>query len=203
MGRVGVMLGFEQKIGSHAAFGNRALDSESVQFPSRRIGFVAVRKIEIDIAESALGFLIIARGLVGAPDGELYIAAHRSTVFFQQRCCFLRTIFFEQRTGIDEVGIADKKRVGKIFAEIRQCSQRLGIVRCVQVGLAQVVGNVVSQFAGSGFGAVERVDGFAIIVIKGVGIADYQPRQGSGVFFGMTPGIGFDPGIGGGASVLQ
>ena len=99
----------------------------------------------------------------------------RSTVFFQQSGCLLGAAFLQQGVGIDEVGIADQKRIGKVLAEIGQRGERLGIVRSFQVGVAEVIGNVVSQFAGAGLGPVERVDGFAIVVIEGAGVADYQP----------------------------
>jgi hypothetical protein len=101
------------------------------------------------------------------------------------------------------VGIADQKRIGKVLAEIGERGERLGIVRRFQVGIAEVVGNVVSEFAGAGLGAVERVDGFAIVVIERAGIADHQPGQRSGIFLGVTARIGFDSGIGGGSPVLQ
>ena len=73
------------------------------------------------------------------------------------------------------MGIADQKRIGKVLAEIGERGERLGIVRGFQVGVAEVVGNVVSQFAGAGLGPVERVDGFGIVVIESAGVADDQP----------------------------
>ena len=111
--------------------------------------------------------------------------------------------FLQQRIRVDKVGVANQKRIGKILVEIGQRGKRLGIVRRFQIGVAEVVGNVVAQFAGSGLGPVERIDSFAIIVIERAGIADRRARQCSSIFFGMTAGVGFDSGIGGGSAVLQ
>jgi hypothetical protein len=41
--------------------------------------------------------------------------------------------------------------------------------------VSEIVGYVVGQFAGAGFGAVERVNGFGVFVIEGAGIADGEP----------------------------
>ncbi len=203
VGRFAVVLGFEQQIGAHAALGDIAGDSELAQFRSRRIRLNTVGKVEVNVAEGACGLLIHARCFVGAANGEFHIAAHRSAVFFEQSRCLLRAAFHEQRIRIDEVGIADQQGVGKVLAEIGKRGERFGIARGFQVGVAQVVGNVVSEFAGAGFGAVERVDSFGIVVIERAGIADDEPGQCSGIFFGVTARIGFDAGIGDGSAVLQ
>src|SRR5208337_5584140 len=99
----------------------------------------------------------------------------------------------------------DQKRIGKVFAEIGERGKRLGMVRRFQVSVAQVAGNVVSEFAGARLGPVERVNGFAIVVIERVRIADYEPGQRSGICIlsGVTARIGFDSGIGGGSAVLE
>src|SRR5208337_2390235 len=78
-----------------------------------------------------------------------------------------------------------------------------GSVRRFQVGVAEVVGNVVAEFAGSSFGAVERIDRLGIVVVKRAGVANDEPGESAGVFLGMMPRIGFDAGIGGGSAVLQ
>jgi hypothetical protein len=71
--------------------------------------FETVGKVEVEVAESAHRLLIVAGCFVGAPNGEFDIAAHGSAVFFEQSRCLRRAAFFEQRVGIDEVGIADQK----------------------------------------------------------------------------------------------
>src|SRR5271163_4404770 len=133
---------------------------------------------------------------MGAPDVEFDIAAHRSAVFFKQSRGLLGAIFLEQCIGVNEVGVADQKRVREILAEIRERRDPFGIMCSVYVGIAQVVSNVVAEFAGSGFSAIERIDRFAVIVVEGVGIANDEPSQGSGVFFGVTASVGFDSGVG-------
>ena len=59
--------------------------------------------------------------------------------------------------------------------------------------------------AGASLGAVERVDGFGVVVIEGASIADYEPgqRSGIGITFGVAAGVGFDSGIGDSSAVLQ
>src|SRR5258708_1244244 len=91
----------------------------------------------------------------------------------------------------------------KALAEIRERRKRLGIVRRFQIGVAEIVGNVVSELAGAGLRPVERVNGFGIIVIERARIAEYQPGQRAGVFFGVATRKGFNPGIGDGSAVLQ
>ena len=150
---------------------------ELAQFRSRRIGLETVGKVEVDdCGKRSLPSYCSPAASIGAPDRQFNIAAHGSAVFFEQSRRLLRAAFFEQRVGIDQVGIADQKRVGKILAEIRQRGERFGIVRRFQVGVAEVIGDVVSQFAGSGLGAVERVDGFGVVVIERASVADRRAR---------------------------
>ncbi len=175
MGGFAIVLGFEQKLSTRAAFGDRTRDSELVQFRSRDFRFETIGKVEVEIAEGARRLLIFAGCLVGAADGEFDIAADGGTIFFKQSRCLGGAAFLEQRVGINQVGIPDQKRVGKVLDDIGERGKRLGIVTGLQVGVAEVVGDVVSQFAGSGLGPVEGVDRFGVVVIKCASVADDQP----------------------------
>src|ERR1700734_3160065 len=76
-------------------------------------------------------------------------------------------------------------------------------MRSLHIGVAEVISDIVSQFAGSGLGAIKRVDGLGVIMIERVGVADDQPGQRSSVFFRMMSRVGFDSRIGGRGAVLQ
>src|SRR6266404_1040056 len=107
MGRVAIVLGFDQEIGARTTFGYGAGDSKLVQFRSRHLRLETGGKVVVKVAESARGLLVIARRFVGAPNGEFHIGPHGSTVVFQKIRCVLRPSFRKQSASIGEMGIAD------------------------------------------------------------------------------------------------
>ena len=60
MGRVAIVLGLKQKIGTGATLGLRAGDPELAQFRSRGICLGTVGHVEIHIAKGTCGFLFFS-----------------------------------------------------------------------------------------------------------------------------------------------
>src|SRR5277367_2190603 len=203
------MLRFGEQVCAGATLGERAGDSQFVQFRPSGFRFSAVGKIEINVAKSGSCFLCISGSFVGAAKSEFEITAQRSAVLFEKRRGFLRAAFLQQRAGVEKMGIANQKRIGKLFAEIDERGQGFAVVACVQVRLAEIVRDVISKFAGSGLGSVERVDRFGIVVIERIGVSNDEPRQSGGIGvvlglgFGMKTSIGFDSGIRSRSTILE
>ena len=56
----------------------------------------------------------------------------------------------------------------------------------LQVAGSQPVGDVIAEVAGERLGAVQRIDGFGVIVVEDVRVSHDEPGQRSGVFFGSA-----------------
>ncbi len=125
------------------------------------------------------------------------------TIFFEQAGRILRPPLLKQHGRIHQMRVADQQRIWKILAEIGQGGQSLRIVTRFQIGVPQVVSDIVTHFARSGLGAVERVNRLGIFVIKRARISNDQPCQRSGIFLGMTPRISLDSGIRRRSAILQ
>lgn len=89
------------------------------------------------------------------------------------------------------------------LGEVSQRRQGLGGVPSLQVRNSEIVSNVIAQVPRMDFRTAERVDGLGIILIQHVRVAEHQPSQCSGVFFGMGTGVGLDSGIGWQRAILE
>ena len=101
------MLRFEQEIGTSAALGGRAGDTQFAQFRAGRVRFETIREIVVEVAKGAASLLIVASRLVRSPDGQFDIATQGNTVLFEQRRYLLPAALLQQRVRIDQMRIAD------------------------------------------------------------------------------------------------
>jgi hypothetical protein len=97
VGRVAVVLGFEQQIGARAALGDEPVipslrNSAPAASASELLG-----RLKYTLRKALAAFWRSPGCFIGAPDREFHIAAHRSAVFFEQSRCLGRAAFLQQR----------------------------------------------------------------------------------------------------------
>ena len=124
-------------------------------------------------------------------------------VFFQQLCGFGGSTFGDQSVCIAQVRVTNQQRIGIGRVEVGQRREAFGLASSLQVAGSQVVGDVVSQVASQGLGAVQRIDCFGIVMVEEVGVAHDEPGQRSGILFGMGAGVGFHSRIASRSAILN
>ncbi len=166
-------------------------------------GFRGERHADVKIAQHVDSFCRLSRRCIGASQRQFQIGARRLPVFFQYGHRFLRPVFHQKRVGIKHMRVSNQQRLGVGGIEIRQCGDGLRRPARLQVRSTQIEADVVAEVAGLRLGPVQRIDGFRVIVIQGMGIAENQPRQRARIFRSMMLGIGLHAGIGRGSSILK
>src|SRR5579885_845128 len=85
------------------------------------------------------------------------------------------------------------------------CERRhsFGSASSLYVGGAKVIRDVIAQITGVRLGAVQRLNGFGVIMIEDAGVSDDQPCKRSGIVSGMSAGVSFDSRISGWSAVLD
>ena len=65
----------------------------------------------------------------------------------------------------------------------------------LQIGNSEIVADVIAQIARMNFGVAQGIDSFGVVFVKNMRVAEHQPRQGAGIFFGMGAGVGLYTGV--------
>ncbi len=173
------------------------------QFDISLAGLRTQRHGDVQVAQDLSRLNRLPAGGVGLSQGQLQIGLRWLPILLQYGNRLLRPVVCQQRVAIQNPRIAQQQRVRILLLECAQSADSFRRPPALEIGSAQIKADVIAQISSQGFGAIEWIDGFGVVLIENVRISQHQPGQRARIFLGVTPRVGLYSRVSGGRAVLQ